>query len=142
VKVVDANVLLYAVDDRSPHHRLARAWLENALEGTESIGFTWVVLLAFMRLSTRSGTAHRPLTIEEASAEVDSWLAYRASALIEPGPAHSETIRGLLDPIGTAGNLVNDAHLAAIAIENAAELVSFDADFGRFPGLRWRRPGE
>jgi hypothetical protein len=142
VKIVDANVLLYAVDDRSPHHEVARVWLEAALEAGETIGFTWVVLLAFLRLSTRSGTANRPLTIEEASLEVDSWLAYPTSALIEPGTRHTETIRGLLGPIGSAGNLVNDAHLAAIAIDNAAELVSFDADFGRFPGLRWRRPGQ
>jgi toxin-antitoxin system PIN domain toxin len=142
VKVVDANVLLYAADARAKDHEVSRAWLDRALSGTETIAFAWIVILAFLRLATHRSVAAEPLTIDVAAGFIDGWLAQPASAIIQPGPGHTATIRGLLGPIGTAGNLMNDAHLAALAIENAAELVSFDADYGRFPGLRWRRPGE
>jgi predicted nucleic acid-binding protein len=54
VKIVDANLLLYATDARSPRHVAARSWLERQLSGDETIAFAWVVLLAFVRLSTRS----------------------------------------------------------------------------------------
>jgi len=142
VKIVDTNVLLYAVDEHSARHSAARTWLDAALSGSESIGFAWSVLLGFVRLSTNRAIAARPLNVDEAIAVTQSWLARPPSLLLEPNAEHLGTLRDLLGPIGTAGNLVADAHLAAHALEYAAEVVSFDADFGRFPGVRWRRPGE
>lgn len=142
MKIVDTNVLLYAVDEHADRHAVARAWLVEALEGSETIGFTWSAVLGFLRLATHPAVASRPLTVEEATGVIEGWIARPSAAIIEPGAGHVDMLRRLLAPIGTAGNLVNDAHLAAIAIEYAAEVVSFDTDFGRFPGVRWHRPGQ
>ncbi|HVE46930.1 MAG TPA: type II toxin-antitoxin system VapC family toxin [Acidimicrobiales bacterium] len=142
MKVVDANVLLYAVNEDAPHHAPAKGWLDGALGRAETVGFDWVVLLAFLRLSTRAGLFSRPLTTAEAVGVVESWLAQPASIVLQPTLRHLHLLQGLLSEVGTAANLVNDAHVAALALEHGAEVVSFDTDFSRFEGVRWRRPGE
>jgi toxin-antitoxin system PIN domain toxin len=140
VQVVDANVLLYASNERSPDHPVSRAWLEDALAGRRTVGFAWTVVLSFLRVSTSSVAFPRPLSIEVACADVEHWLKQPNSVEVRPGPRHLGPVCDLLDRAGTAGNLVNDAHLAALALENDAEVVSFDRGFGRFEGLRWRLP--
>jgi toxin-antitoxin system PIN domain toxin len=140
VKLPDANVLLYAVDENAPRHRKAREWLEATLSGTETIAFAWSVLLAVIRLSTRPVVFERPLAPEQALDLVDGWLAQPPATVIHPTERHGAVLRELMLPLGTAGNLVTDAHLAALAIEHGAELCSSDADFSRFSGLRWVDP--
>jgi toxin-antitoxin system PIN domain toxin len=140
MQVVDANVLIYAVNLDAPQHRRARRWLDAALSGGEPVGFAWIALLAFLRLTTRARLFPKPLTLRQAVAVVEAWLAQPAAVLLQPTSRHLGLLHGLLASVGTAGNLVNDAHLAALAIDQAAELVSFDADFSRFQGLRWRLP--
>jgi toxin-antitoxin system PIN domain toxin len=138
--IVDANVLLHAVNRDSPEHEPARAWLDAALDGPETVGFAWTVLLAFLRVSTHPAVFGQPLTAEQALAVVRSWLAQPTAAIVEPTSRHLGVLGGLLATAGTAGNLVNDAHLATLAVEHAAVLVSFDTDFARFEGLDWSRP--
>lgn len=133
--LVDANVLVYAVDSDSHHHRAARRWLEAALSGTEPVGFAWVVLLAFLRVTTRPGILRRPLPPERALAFVDEWLAWPNARAVVPGEGHWAVLRSLLRSTGTAGNLTSDAHLAALALEHGASVCSTDRDFGRFPGI-------
>jgi len=140
VKLVDANVLLYAVNEDAPRHREAREWLDGALGAGVTVGFSWVVLLAFVRLATKVGLMPAPLSLTEACDRVREWLAQPSAVVVEPGPRHLEVLEHLLGPIGLGGNLVNDAHLAALAIERRAEVVSFDNDFGRFTGVRWEAP--
>jgi len=140
VKVVDANVLLYAVNSDAVHHEDARRWVEDALNGEEAVGFSWTVLLAFLRLSTRGGLFARPLEVAQAMEMTDSWLAQAPAVIVQPTVRHGAILRGLLDSTGPGGNLVNDAHLAALAIEHGAEIVSYDADFARFDGVRCRTP--
>jgi uncharacterized protein len=140
VKLVDANVLLYAVDEGSPHHDVAKPWLEEQLSGPETFGFAWAVLLAFIRLATNPRVFETPLSGEEALDLVDSWLAQPNVTLLHPTDRHSQLLRELLAPLGTAGNLTSDAHLAALAIEHGADLCSGDADFGRFAGVQWTNP--
>lgn len=142
MKLVDANVLLYAVNDSSPHHRVARKWLDEALSGNEAVGFAWVVLLAFLRLSTAARVFSRPLAMEEATAVLESWLDQPPALVVHPSKRHLPLMRGLLATTGTAGNLVNDAHLAALALEHDATVVSYDGDFGRFEGVRRELPGQ
>ncbi len=136
MKVVDANVLLYAVNEDAPHHRVARDWLDGALGGGETLGFAWVALLAFLRLSTRPGLFPRPLTVEEATGVVDLWLRQPSAVVVHPTARHLGVLAGLLGRHGSAANLVSDAHLAALAAEHGAEVVSFDHDFDRFQGVR------
>jgi toxin-antitoxin system PIN domain toxin len=139
VKVVDANVLLYAVNASDPRNAEARAWLDRALHGTETVAFSWLVVIAFVRIST-SQLFDDPYTVEEATRAVRRWLDQPAAVMLEPTSRHLDVLRGLLLEIGRAGNLTNDAHLAALAIEHGAEIVSYDRDFQRFGGVTHRLP--
>lgn len=140
MRLVDANVLLYAVNEAAPHHATARAWLDRALAGREPVAFAWTALLAFLRLATHPAVFPRPLSAIEATDIVRAWLAQPPAVVVDPTPRHAGLLAGLLAQTGTAANLVNDAHLAALALEHGAVLVSFDADFGRFAGLRRETP--
>lgn len=140
MRVVDANVLLYATNADAPLHASTRSWLEDALGGTEAIGFAWSVILAFLRVGTSRAAFADPLTVEDAADQVEDWLAQPPAVVVEPTPRHLGLVRGLLAHTGTAANLVTDAHLAALALEHGAEIVSFDRDFQRFPGVRWSMP--
>jgi len=140
VKLPDINLLLYAIDERSPRHDRAKRWLEKALSGTEEIGFAWLALLGFVRISTNPAALDNPLSAAEAVDYVDEWLAFPVASIANPTPQHATVLRRLLESVGTAGNLTSDAHLAALAIEHGAELCSGDADFSRFEGLRWTDP--
>lgn len=138
--VVDVNLLVYAVNRDAPLHGKAQRWLEGALAGTETVGLSWTVVLAFLRLATKPGISPRPLPVEAAFDVMEEWLTQPAVVLLEPGPRHFQALRKLLAPLGTGGNITSDAHLAALAIEHGAELCSADSDFARFGGLRWRNP--
>ena len=140
MRVVDANVLLYAVNPDSVQHDDANAWVEDALSSTDTVGFTWAALVAFIRLATHPSVFRAPFTAEEATSQVDEWLAAPGAVVLEPTTRHVAVLRGLLGSSGTAGNLVVDAHLAAIAIEHGAEIVSYDRDFARFTGVKHRLP--
>lgn len=139
--MVDANVLLYAVDTSSSHHERSLTWLEHALAGAEAVGFSWVVLLAFIRVGTNPSIFPNTMSVNEATGQVQAWLGAPAAVVINPTTRHAELLRGLLAEAGAAGNLTTDAHLAALAIEHGADLVSFDRDFARFPGVSHRLPG-
>jgi toxin-antitoxin system PIN domain toxin len=136
----DANLFLYAIDSTSPRHERASAWLAGAMSGSETVALTWVVLLAFLRLSTRPTVFANPLSPRETLDIIDGWLHRSCTTIVHPGDRHASLLRELLEAVGTAGNLTSDAHLAALAIEHGATLLSADADFSRFTGLRWRDP--
>jgi len=140
VKVVDANVLVYAVNRAAPQHEESGDWLYGALAGRSGVGLSWVALLAFLRVTTRPGLLRAHLSVGEAMELVDGWLAQPASHLLQPTAGHARVLGELLGAVGTGGNLVNDAHLAALAIEHRAEVITYDTDFARFPGVRWSRP--
>jgi uncharacterized protein len=140
VILIDANILVYAVNKDAPRHARAKSWLEKAISGTETIGIPWTVLLAFLRLTTRPGLFRDPLRIGTAFDLIDFWLEQTSVSIIHPGPRHGAIMRELLEPLGAGGNLTSDAHLAALALEHRAELCSTDRDFERFPGLKWRNP--
>lgn len=138
--IVDANVLLYAVDRASAHHEPSRSWLDSALAGTEAVGLAWTALLAFIRIGTNASILPTPMTTDEATGQVETWLGAPAAVVAQPTPRHASLLRGLLRDTGTAGNLTTDAHLAALALEHGADIVSYDRDFARFPGIRHRLP--
>ncbi|MBI3982901.1 MAG: type II toxin-antitoxin system VapC family toxin [Gemmatimonadetes bacterium] len=140
MKVVDLNLLLYAVNRDAPHHERAKAWLERTLSSDEPIALPWAVLLGFLRLTTNARVFPQPLSPEAALTVVDGWLAYASVIALTPGAEHWRILRSLLVESGTAGNLTTDAHLAALTIEHGAELCSADGDFARFRSLRWVNP--
>lgn len=140
MKVVDLNLLLYAVNADAPHHDRARAWWEALLGGEEQVGLAWPVVLGFLRLSTRAGILPRPLTARQAVDVVQEWVDHARVAMLTPGAEHWSVLRGLIETSGTAGNLTTDAHLAALALEYDATLCSTDTDFSRFAGLKFENP--
>ena len=140
MKLLDLNLLLYAVNADSEQHVAARGWLEKALSSGEEVGVPWVVLLGFLRLATNQHVFKKPLTIAKAAALIDGWLALPGVRAVAPGEGHWEILHPLLAKAGSNANLTTDAHLAALAIELGAELCSTDSDFARFRGVRWVNP--
>jgi uncharacterized protein len=140
MRIVDANVLLYAVNSASEHHSACRRWLDGALSGADTVGLAWVPLLAFVRLATKQGLFPAPLAPGDAMRQVGDWSSAAGSVMVGPTPRHADILSRLLGQVGTGGNLVNDAHLAALAVEHRAGIVSYDSEFSRFEGIRWDRP--
>lgn len=138
--IPDANMLLYAYNSGSPFQDPAIRWWEDLINGSERIGLPWVVTSAFVRLMTGSYVLEQPATAKAAFGYVQDWLQFPHITPINPGPDHLSLFRQNLIAAGAGGNLVTDAHIAALAIEYQAEVHSNDFDFGRFPGLRWRNP--
>lgn len=138
--VPDANLLVYAYNSDAPHHAAARRWWEELLNGTGPVGLPWAVTCGFVRLMTHPAVLVRPMTTAEAGVSVRAWFERPCVEVLEPGPRHLEILLRLLGEPGVTGALTTDAHLAALAIEHQCELHSNDADFSRFPGLRWRNP--
>jgi toxin-antitoxin system PIN domain toxin len=139
--IVDANVLLYAVDSAARHHEASLTWLDASLAGAEAVGFAWVALLAFIRISTNRSILPSAMSIDDAQAQIESWLGAPAAVVVHATGRHAGVLGGLLREAGTAGNLTTDAHLAALAVEHGADIVSYDRDFARFTGIRHRIPG-
>jgi uncharacterized protein len=137
MRTPDVNVLLYAVNQDCMQHEVARNWLEVSFARPQGVGFAWAALLGFLRLATKPGIFAQPLPLDMALAVVDAWLNHPAACVLEATERHAGILGRLLLGAGTGGNLVSDAHLAALAIEHNAELGSFDRDFGRFAGLHW-----
>ena len=138
--LVDANLLIYAVDRDSAHHARAKRWLEAALSGAEWVGLPWIAVLAFLRIATHAGVMRKPLAAEDAIDYVDGWLRQPFVKPIGPGEQHWPILRNLLQASGAAGNLTSDAHLAALAIEHGCTIASTDNDFRRFAGVTHLNP--
>lgn len=136
MKLPDLNVLLHAVNADAREQAIAADWLEGAYADPGGVAYAWVVLLGFLRIATRPGIFPQPLSLDEALTQVDGWLGHPRARIIQPTDRHAAVLARLLVGAGRAGDLVTDAHLAALAIEHEATLGSFDRDFGRFPGLR------
>src|ERR1044072_6953503 len=144
--VIDVNLLIYAVNEDAPDHRKAKSWLEAAVSGTETVGLPWIVLLAFLRLTTRPGLFQKPLSADAAFDVVDAWLQQPSVTVPDPTARHLQTMRDLISPLGTGGNLTSDAHLAALAIDtglSSAQRTTISGGSTGFAGAtRWRDEGD
>lgn len=138
--LVDANLLLYASYTDFTQHGAARRWLEERLNGRSRVGLPWPSLVAFLRVATNRRVFREPALLRDAWRLVETWLDRDVAWIPSPTDRHREVLSDLLSAPGVEGNLVHDAHLAALAIEHGLELCSADGDFARFPGLRWSNP--
>jgi toxin-antitoxin system PIN domain toxin len=138
--ITDVNLLLNAYNRAFPDHLAARKWWEDSMNDRQAIGLPWVTILGFVRMMTNPRVMLNPMTVETAILAAESWLDQPNVEVVEPGPRHSVILFRLLRQAGVAGNLTTDAHLAALAIEHQARLASTDADFARFPDVRWFNP--
>ena len=138
--LIDANLLLFAVDTATAWHQRAAHWLTAQLNGNQRIGIPWESLGAFVRIATHPRASDRPLSPDEAWRFVEEWLAVPTVWVPAPTEAHADVLGALIRKYHLTGNLVPDAHLAAIAIEHGLEVSSADTDFARFSEIRWRNP--
>ena len=138
--LVDANLVLYAEDALSPQHEAARTWWDAQLSGASPVCLSWGVLCAFIRISTNSRVYERPLDLDQAMSRVQSWLDQPCVRLVHPTERHWTVLQALLKEGQALGNLVTDAHLAALAVQHGCTLMSTDGDFARFPKLKWSNP--
>jgi uncharacterized protein len=140
VILIDANLLLYAYDADSPHHRRARDWLSEVLSGDEEVRIPLASALAFIRIGTNAAVFDRPLDPTAAVDIVESWFEQDHVALALPTGQHWRTLRSTVQTGQARGPLVSDAHLAALTIEHGGVLMTTDRDFARFEGLKFSNP--
>jgi len=140
VIVPDINLLVFAYNEAAPQHDAARAWWEGLMSGRERVGIPWAVVIGFVRLVTHGAVLEQPLPPGGAIERVRRWFTREHVLSLDPGPRHLIILEQLFDATGVGGNLTTDTHLAALAIEHQCALHSGDADFARFPGLRWYNP--
>jgi toxin-antitoxin system PIN domain toxin len=138
--LVDTNLLVYASIASVPQHSIAKAWLDERLNGTAPVGLPWPGLLGFVRIASNPRIFEHPVPIGEAWKQVENWLDSPPVWVPLPTERHREILGPLLSASGGRPNLVPDAHLAALAIEHGLILCSSDGDFARFSGLRWENP--
>ena len=138
--LVDANILLYAVDEASPFHSRARTWLEAALNGTRRVGIPWSCLHAFIRIATNPRASNSPLSADQAFTLVESWVDAPVVWTPAPGRGHRAILGRLIRDLDLRANLVSDAALAALCIEYGLSIVSADSDFARFSEIEWINP--
>jgi hypothetical protein len=137
----DVNLLVYATIPAMPQHRRAASWLATRLADRVPLALCHVTAFGFIRIVTNRRVFESPRSVDDAVGDVERWLDSGA-VMITPGPRHLSVAFRLLRELGTAANLTTATQLAALAIENQAELHSADNDFRRFKGLRWSNPLE
>ena len=138
--LVDANLLIYAHSSTFSQHRAAKEWLDERLSGDTRIGLPWPSILAFLRIMTNPRILERPISMLDAWAQAEAWLAADPAWIPNPTERHQVLFSNLIALSGVRGKLVHDAHLAALAIEHGLILCSTDGDFARFRELRWQNP--
>ena len=139
--LVDANILVYSTVEDSEHHAAARDWLDERTAGApRSVGLPWPSLLAFFRIVTNPRIYSPPATAADAWQRIEDWLSRPAAWIPVPGARHQQVLGGIVRECRPAGNLVPDAHLAALALEHGLTVISTDTDFARFPGVAWLNP--
>ncbi len=138
--LVDANLLLYAVDEDSPFHQRARAWLEETLNGPRRVGLPWTSLTAFLRIATNPRAWSEPLSPAEAWGAVESWLSAPTTWIPQPTEGHATILGRLIRDLDLRANLIPDAHLATLAIEHGLSVATADSDFARFPEVAVLNP--
>lgn len=140
MRLVDANILVYAFTTSFPQHERARAWLDERLSDSVPLGLPWPSLLAFVRLVSNQRLFERPVSVAAAWRQVEDWLACEVAWVPNPTPRHTSVLGELLAATGLRAEHVPDAHLAALALEHGLAVASVDSDFSRFPKVRLENP--
>ena len=140
MKLIDLNLLIYATNTNAPQHDIALEWWEACLSDSEPVSLAWAVILGFIRITTNERIMPNPLSPDQAVALVDDWLNQPYVEAVSPTARHWDIFRQIMAPLGSAGNLTTDIHLAALAVEYGATLFSTDTDFSRFPLVKWVNP--
>ncbi len=138
--LTDANILIYAYNESSPEHRAARSWLRTTLASFEPVAFSWITLMAFVRVATNKRIFTKSYSTNEAFEVVENWLSAPGSLILTPGDEHLTIVKRLAHESGVYGATLTDAHIAALAIEHGVPLATTDNDFKSFKGLKLLNP--
>ncbi|MEM9151708.1 MAG: type II toxin-antitoxin system VapC family toxin [Cyanobacteria bacterium P01_F01_bin.3] len=138
--LIDVNLLLYAKVSNYPQHKAAASWFEQQVNEQIRMGIPWANILAFLRIVTNPRVYRVPLSINDAQAQIDEWLNLPNVWIPLPTGQHRRILSQLLFENQLTGNLIPDAHLAALAIEHGLEVCTTDTDFAHFSGCKWRNP--
>ena len=136
----DVNILIYAFRKDTPEHAVCNPWLTGILAGEAAFGISPLAMSGMIRITTNGRIFRTPSAHEEAFRFCDYLRSQPNCRLVEPGERHWEIFRRLCLDTDTRGPRVTDAWFAALAIEWGCEWVTFDRDYARFPGLKWRTP--
>ncbi|HEV3072737.1 MAG TPA: type II toxin-antitoxin system VapC family toxin [Solirubrobacteraceae bacterium] len=137
--LLDANILIYASIESFPQHEACRAWLENAFARPAKVGLPWPSLLGFVRIVTNPRILDPPTSTRAAWARVEQWLKQPNAWIPAPTDRHRTMLSTLLGE-DVRGDLIPDAHMAALALEHGLTVCSTDSDFARFAEVRWQNP--
>ena len=141
MRAFDTNVLVYATVVSSPQHAIALRVLTGSAESRRPWAIAWPSVYEFLRVVTHPRVLHPPMPMEAAVGVIRTLLASPALVLLSETPRHAEVMTELLEASGATGNLVHDAHIAALCLEHGVtELVTADRDFSRFPQLKIHNP--
>jgi hypothetical protein len=140
VILVDVNLLIYATSATARHHHAAHDWLDSQLNGTSRVGLPWASLLGFLRIMTNRRAFAHAMPTEAAWNQIEAWLSCDPVWIPQPTERHAAVLGSLCALPGVHGDLISDAHLAALAIEHGLTLCSTDGDFARFRDLKWLNP--
>jgi toxin-antitoxin system PIN domain toxin len=140
VIIPDVNLLIYAHRGEMTQHERASRWLNETLLRPEPVGVSDIVTAGFFRIVTAKGFYPEPTPPALALEECAALRSHQNAHIIHPTNRTWGLFERLCRESGIAGRHVADAYLAALAIENGAELASADTGFARFPGLRWVNP--
>jgi uncharacterized protein len=139
--LVDVNILIYSTDQGAVHHKAAKSWLSRALAGpVQSVGLPWPNLLGFVRVATNPRIYSPPSPLDLAWRRVETFLSTPAAWIPGPGARHQQVLGQIIQDVKPTGNLISDAHLAALAVEHGLTVVSADSDFAKFTSVRWLNP--
>lgn len=136
----DVNLPVYAVDESSAFHTAAKAWWDDVLSSSVTVGLCYPTMLGFVHLVTNRQVFQSPMSVSEATAHVSSWLAQPNTTVVVPTSGHWRVLESLLKATGVGGNLATGAHIAALALEHGFTVYSNDTEFARFSDLRWENP--
>ncbi|MBV9120333.1 MAG: PIN domain-containing protein [Chloroflexi bacterium] len=138
--LIDANLLIYAIVDNSPHHVAAEAWLAATLNGERRAAICWQTIGAFLRIVTHPRIVQPPLSSADATQYIEDWLATDTVWIPAEGWHTATLLSELIVRHHLTGDLIPDAQLAAVAMEHGLTVMSADSDFARFPEITWRNP--
>lgn len=137
----DANVLLYASDETSAHHARARAFLDRVASGDELVYLFWPTLMAYLRIATHPAIFERPLPPADAVGNVERLLSLPHVQTVGEHDRFWAAYRRVAAEADVRGNLVPDAHLVALMLENGVRTIwTHDRDYRRFPDIEARDP--
>jgi hypothetical protein len=138
---LDANLLLYASDETSPYHERALAWLEGVAQGPELVYLFWPTALTYVRVATHPAVFARPLAPHEAMANIERLLTLPHVQSSGERDRFWGLLLSVVHTAGVRGNLVPDAHLVALMLENGVETIwTHDRDYRRFDGIQVKDP--